>query len=245
MGAKSCQERVMRHLFNDTSTIERAVVMERTSRYSGRTLSAQLIEKGGWLMRNISLFAMCVLLTACTSTPMFPPEIMKDIDQEAFDVKDWKEQTAHVLSRNFVPHKIEAEGRIIKVIQKPEGVVILAEEQPAKTSLDFGPKNDLGEAPFIFTVLFNGFPEVEMLEVGNRLAVVGVTDKVQAENIGWTPSLLPHILAQCLHIWDTQGVRTVDDFAYEGMMGYYLKEQTFCLGENKERILSSSNAQIK
>ncbi len=33
-------------------------------------------------MRTIGLFAMCVLLAACATTPMFPPEIMKDVEKD-------------------------------------------------------------------------------------------------------------------------------------------------------------------
>ncbi|UVT15792.1 MAG: Slp family lipoprotein [Nitrospira sp.] len=195
-------------------------------------------------MRNIGLFAMCVLSAACTTPPMFPPEIMQDVEKNAVNVKAWKEQTAHPSSADFVRHKVELGGRIIKVIRKPEGVDILVEEQPIEKYPQYGPRNLEREDTFIFAILFNGFPESGMLQVGNPLAVVGAMDRASAEVIGWSPSVLPHLRAQCLHIWNTQGVKTIDDFAYAEAMGYYpSEERTFCLEENRNKSVSTTSVQ--
>ena len=192
-------------------------------------------------MRIVGLFAIYVLLAACTTTPMFPPEIMKDVEKDTFDFKTWKEQAYHPSNAHFVPHKVELGGRIIKVVQKPEGVLILAEKQPVEKYPGYGPRSAEQESPLMYAILFNGFPESGMLQVGNRLAVVGATDKAGTEVIGWIPTTMPHLLAQCLHIWNTQGVKTVDDFPYEGMMGYYPpEERTFCVEENERGSLSAS-----
>ena len=192
-------------------------------------------------MRTIGLFAMCVLLTACTTTPMFPPEIMKDVEQDTFNFKAWQEQAYQPSSVHFVSHKVELGGQIIKVIRKSEGVVILAEKQPIEKYPGYGPSRVEQEGPLMFAIRYHGFPESDMLQVGNRFAVVGATDGAGTETIGWTPTTLPHLLAQCLHIWNTHGLKTVDDFPYEGMMGYYpSEERTFCIKENEERSLSAS-----
>lgn len=192
-------------------------------------------------MRTIGLFAMCVLLTACTATPMFPPEIMKDAERDTtFDLKAWKEQSYQPSSVHFVSHKVELGGRITKVIRKSEGVVILAEKQPIEKYPGYGPSHVEQEVPLMFAIRFNGFPESNMLQVGNRLAVVGATDGAGAESIGSTSTVLPQLVAQCLHIWNTHGLKTVDDFSYEGAMGYYpSEERTFCIAENEERSLSA------
>ena len=51
-------------------------------------------------MRIIGLFAMCLWLEACTTTPLFPPEVLKDVEANTFDAKAWKEQTSyHLLLR--------------------------------------------------------------------------------------------------------------------------------------------------
>jgi len=193
-------------------------------------------------MRTMGLFAMCVLMTACTTTPMFPPEIMKGVEKDTFDFKAWKEQAYHS-SAQFVPHKVELGGRIIKVIRKPEGVIILAEKQPIEQYPGYGANSADQESPFMYAILFNGFPEPGMLQVGNPLAVVGATDRAGTEVIGWAPISLPHLLAQCLHIWNIQGLKTVDVFPYEGAMGYYpSEERTFCIKESEGRSLSAGGA---
>ena len=194
-------------------------------------------------MRTIGLFAMCVLLGACTTPPMFPPEIMKGVEKGTFDFKAWKEQAYDPSSAHFVSHKVELGGRIIKVIRKPEGIVILAEKQPIEKYPGYGTDSVELESPSIYAIFFNGFPESGMLQVGNRFTVVGATDRAGTEVIGWTPTTLPHLRAQCLHIWNTRGLKTVDDFPYEGAMGYYpSEERTFCVKENEGRSLSASGA---
>lgn len=194
-------------------------------------------------MRTAGLFAMCILLAACTATPLFPPAIMKDVETESFSFKAWKEQAHHATHADFVPHKLQLGGQIIKVIRKSEGVVILAEEQSIEKSSGGGSGNLEPEGSFMFAIFFNGFPESDMLQAGNRLVVVGTTDRTSAEVIGWTPRVLPHLLAQCLHIWNTQGLKTIDDFPYLNAMGHYpSEERTFCIEGHKRRSLSISDA---
>src|SRR5574338_1565881 len=96
-------------------------------------VSSGLQQKGESPMRSIGLVAMSVWLSACSTTPMFPPAVMKDVDANTRDVKDWEEQAYHPSGAAFVPHKVELAGEIIRVIQKPNDVVILAEEQPLDT----------------------------------------------------------------------------------------------------------------
>lgn len=185
-------------------------------------------------MRTLGLFVMGVLLAACTTTPMFPPEIMKDVEKDAFDFKAWQEQAYQPSNAHFVPHKVELGGRIIKVIRQPEGVVILAEKQPIEKYPGYSSNSTEQESPFMYAILFNGFPESGMLQVGNRLAVVGATDRAGAEVIGWTPITMPHLLAKCLHIWNSRGLKTVDDFSNAEVTEYYPSEgRTFCSDKNQ------------
>ncbi len=194
-------------------------------------------------MRTLGLFVMGVLLAACTTTPMFPPEVMKDVEKETFDFKAWKEQASSPSGTNFITHKVELGGRIIKVIQKSEGIVILAEKQPIEKYPGYGPRSVEQGGPLMFAIRYHGIPESDMLQVGNHLAVVGVTDGAGTNVIGWTPTTLPQLVAQCLHVWNTKGLRTVDDFFYEGTMGYSPpEERTFCIAENKEKSLSASGS---
>jgi len=194
-------------------------------------------------MRPIGLFVMCVLLVACTTPPVFPPEITKDIETDTVAVKAWKEQTSYPSGAKFSSHKVQLGGHITQVIRKPEGVVILAEEQPIDKYLGYGPASVRREGSCEFAIDFNGFPDADALQVGNQLAVVGTTDRARPETIGRIPRVIPHLHAQCLDIWKTQGVKT-DNITYQGSMGYYpLEKRIFCQEEGKGDSFSTGDGQ--
>jgi starvation-inducible outer membrane lipoprotein len=162
-----------------------------------------LDRKRRFAMRMIGLVAMCVLLGACTTAPIFSPEIMKNVETNTFDVEAWRKQTDQPSSANFVPHKVELGGEIIEVIRKPEGIILLVEKQPIKNyTADSSKSAKRGDA-FWYAITFNGAPEPSMLQRGNKLVVVGMTAKAGTEMIGGAPRVLPHLTAQCLHIWNT------------------------------------------
>lgn len=108
--------------------------------------------------------------------------------------------------------------------------------------LGYGPTSAGRVEAFRFAIVFAGFPDDDMLKVGNQLAVVGEMAGSRPESSDSTPSLvLPHLVAQCLLIWKTERFET-DTFPYGGMMGYYpLERRTFCRKEDKGRNLSTSN----
>ncbi len=181
-------------------------------------------------MRMIGLVTMSVWLSACTSTPMFPPAIMKDVEANAFDAKVWEDQAYRPLSANFVPHKGELAGQIIKAIRKPNGVVILADEQPLDMHPASSPmKTEQDGAPW-FAITFKGAVESSLLQAGNRLIVVGTTQRASSEMLGGAPRMLPHLMAQCLHIWDTEGVKNMHVYSDGFSRDYPAEERTFCLG---------------
>jgi len=194
-------------------------------------------------MRIIGLFAMCLWLGACTTTPLFPLEVTKDVETDTVAIKGWKEQTPYSSGANFVSHKVELGGQITQVIRKPDGVVILAEEQPINKYLGYGPTSVRRDGSFEFAIVLNGFPDTDMLQTGNQLAVVGATDSSSPETVGSMPRVLPHLLAQCLHIWKTQGFET-DFVPWEGSMGYYpLEKRTFCRKEGTGETMSTGDGQ--
>ena len=184
-------------------------------------------------MPTIGLFVMWVLLAACTTTPVFPPDLTRDIKTDPGVLKAWKAQTFNPPGVNVSSHKVQLGGQITQVIRKPEGIVILAEEQPIDKYLGYGPTSVKREGSFEFAIVFNGLPEADALQVGNQIAVVGTTDRARPETIGWMPRVIPHLRAQCLDIWKTQGFET-DNITYQGSMGYYpLEKRTFCQEEGK------------
>lgn len=194
-------------------------------------------------MRPISLFVMSVLLAACTTPPLFPPELTKDIETDTVAVKAWKAQTSYPSGANFVSHKVELGGQITQILRKPDGVVILASEQPIDKHLGYGPTSLTRQGAFEFAIVFNGFPDTDMLQVGNQLAVVGATDGSSSEMTGRMPRVVPQLVAQCLHIWKTEGFDTNN--YYEGSMGqqYPLENRTFCQEEGTRKTLSTGGGQ--
>lgn len=191
-------------------------------------------------MRTIYFLAMYLWLNACTAAPLFPPEIAKDIKTDISVITAWKEQRSYASGANFGPTKVQLGGRITQVIPKPGGVVILAEEQPIDKYLGYGPTSVGREGAFRFAIVFTGFPDDDMLKTDNQLAVVGEMEGLRPEGIGSTPKVvLPHLRAQCLHIWKTEGLES-DNFAYEGSMGYYpLESRTFCRKKDDGKDLST------
>ena len=196
-------------------------------------------------MRMIGLFAVGILLEACTTAPLFPPEIMKNVETNTFDVEAWRKQTYQPSSTNFVPHKVELGGEIVEVIRKPEGIILLVEKQPIKNYAADGSKSAKRGDSFWYAITFNGAPEPGMLRRGNKLVVVGMTDRPGTEMIGGAPRVLPHLTAQCLHIWNTRELEMADFSYYGGAMGHHPpEEETFCLGDDNEQSLSVALAQV-
>ncbi|HWF60867.1 MAG TPA: Slp family lipoprotein [Nitrospira sp.] len=195
-------------------------------------------------MRLIRLFAMCVLLEACIMVPMFPPEVMKDVETNTFDVKAWQEQVYRPSNVDFVPRKVALGGEIIQVIRKPEGVVLLVEEQPIENHSTYGSKNVEREESFWYPIAFNGSLERDILQRSNKLVVVGMTDKADTQMIGGAPKVLPHLLAECLHIWNVRDAAPANFSCYGGPMGHHpAKERTFCLEDDSVKSLPISEPQ--
>lgn len=188
-------------------------------------------------MRSVGGVAIFVLLAACTNTPLFPPEVMKGVNNDAVAIEAWKDQVSHP-SANFASQKVEMEGTIIKVVPKPQGAIILIDGHPVGEGRLSHPKDDAGEGMLRFAIVFDGTVDFGMLQTGNRVVVIGITDKPASESIGWMPRPLPHLRAQCLYI------RKIDQselnrFPYGDMSRTTHGERTFCRKENLGMPLST------
>lgn len=180
-------------------------------------------------MRIIGLIMMSVWLGACSGTPMFPPTMTKDVEANTFDAKTWEQEAYQPPGATFVPHKVELAGEIIRVIQKSERLVILAEERPLDARLASSPTSDQQNGAPWFAITFKGFVEPKMLQTGNRLFVIGTTYQAGPELFGGAPRVLPHLRAQCLHIWNTEGVKNKYWMSDSGAVPYTPEERTICL----------------
>lgn len=192
-------------------------------------------------MRIVGLIAIGLWLGACSTAPMFPPETMHDVEANTFDAKAWEKQAYEPSSSTFVPHKVELAGEIIRVLHKPDGVVILAEERPLDPHLASSPRtNGPDDAPW-FAVTFKGSIDPRLLQTENLLVVVGTTYQAGPEPFGGAPRVLPHLSAQCLHIWNTEGVKNSYFYSETGdAEPYPPEEQTVCLEGRKSRDLQDS-----
>ncbi|MFO0698163.1 MAG: Slp family lipoprotein [Nitrospira sp.] len=189
-------------------------------------------------MRTLGFFIACVSLAACTTPPLFPPEITKSVETDTFDIKAWKDQAYHLSDATFVPHKVKLAGEIIRVIRKPKGIVILAEEQPLDAHPASGPAHVEQDGSLWFAITFKGVVDSRMLQAGNRVTVIGTTTRADAEMLGGAPRVLPHLAAQCLHIWNTEGAKNKYYYSSGFARPYPPEEQTFCREESIGSLMS-------
>lgn len=193
-------------------------------------------------VRIIGLFLVDLMLGSCTY-PIFPTRVMKDAETDSFDVKAWKDQAYHSSHKPFVPHKVELGGVILQVSHKPDGVVILAEEQPLDEHLVSSPiRLELENAPW-FAITFQGAVEPRVLQTGNRLVVIGMMNRARPKLFEGAQRMLPHLTARCLHIWNTEEVKNMyvctEDTTTAGR--YPADECTFCLKENATGAVPNTN----
>lgn len=200
-------------------------------------------------MRIIGLLTMSVWLSACSTTAsVFPPAIMKDVEANTFDAKAWEDQAYHPSGVTFVPHKVELAGEIVRVIQRSDQLVILAEERPLEAHPTSSPPSIEPDSAPWYAITFKGAVEPSLLQAGNRLIVVGTTYRARPEMFGGAPRMLPHLMAQCLRIWDIE--RAKNRYFYvpttDAVEPYPPEERTFCLeGSNASSLPSGSQGDVK
>ena len=192
-------------------------------------------------MRLIGVIATSLWLSACTATPMFPPAVMKDVEANTFDAKAWEQQAYQPSGAKFSPHKVELAGQIIKVIRTPDRIVILAEEQPLEARPTSDQTNIERENAPWFAITFRGTVEPKMLQTGNRLVAVGTTSQASAEMLGGAPRMLPHLRAQCLHIWNSEGVKNMYAYFTDFVEPWPPEERTFCREDSTAGLMSSGS----
>lgn len=171
------------------------------------------------LSRSMVILASLVL-TACTPYQVFPPGVTDGVDSN-FDFSAWR------LTPNAkTDRKIQLGGRIIQADVKDGTVSIVAAQLPIVEHPAYGPK-DTGKRSGEFTITYEGKIEPNLLQIGNRLIVVGITRTTRIVIVDDIPRSFPTVMARCLHIWNTGG-RDIADFPSYGAGYETLEEQTFC-----------------
>lgn len=193
-------------------------------------------------MRLTGLLVLCLMLAACTNAP-FPPAVMKEFGPNTFDVRAWMDQAYHPAHKDFTSRKVKLAGVILEAIRNPDGVVLLVKQEQLKEDIKTSPTSVEQDSPRWFALVFHGAVEPRVLQTGNHLIAVGMTDSASAESFGGAPRVLPHLQAQCLHVWNDLGVQNMylcnGDTSYAGL--YPPDEQTFCLERNTADGMSSGS----
>ncbi len=172
-------------------------------------------------MKHRMVIVLCSLLIgACASTQVFPPEAMEGVDKN-FDFTAWR-----MMPNAKAGKKIQLGGRIIQAEAKEGGVVLVVVQLPIVEHPAYGPK-DNGKRSGEFVVSYQGKIDPSSLQPGNRLVVVGATQNAKVVMVDDIQRSLPSVAARCLHIWNTGG-REVADFPSFGGGYEPLEENTFC-----------------
>ncbi len=161
------------------------------------------------------------LLGACASDSIFPPDATKGVDPD-FDFTRWR-----MLPNQAEGKKVQLGGRIIDAATKGETVSIVVAQLPIVEHPAYGPK-DTGKSRGEFAVVYRGRIDPSLLQRGNRLIVVGMTQSPNIFSVDDLPKSLPTVEAICVHVWKTGG-REIGEFPFNAGGGYQpLVEETLC-----------------
>ncbi len=173
------------------------------------------------LLRASVVAVLCVLSVACAPVQLFPPAVMEDVDKD-FDFVAWKS-----IPNATVGRKVQLGGRIVQADLKGEEIIIVAVQLPIVEHPAYGPR-DTRKRTGEFVISYKGTIEPSALAIGNRLVVVGVTEKAKTLTLDDIPRSLPAVAARCVHIWKTAG-REISDFPHVGAGYEALEENTYCV----------------
>ncbi len=181
--------------------------------------------------RMIAAVTLCLSLGACAGPELFPPEVMQDV-APTFDYPAWRRaMSGHAEGVNLPWLKVQLGGRIVASESRNGGLLVVVEQLPIVNHPAYGPTDTIKrKGDFEFAFLFKGEIESSALAKGNRLIMVGRTQgKRETVLVDGAPKSEPYLIAQCVHIWKTEG-REIADFVSAGVGGGFspLEEKTYC-----------------
>lgn len=173
-------------------------------------------------MKDLAIILICVFLSSCADPPIFPPEILANVDRNV---------TFKMVNANPSSYKgstVEFGGQILGSRVDGPTIRMLVRELPIRTEPVYGPSNT-GKSQGLFVVAYQGEMTGQDLQEGNMLVVVGTLVGAVRETITELEVRRPTIQAECVHIWRTQG-HQIDDFPWLPTARYWpLVQQTFCV----------------
>jgi starvation-inducible outer membrane lipoprotein len=171
---------------------------------------------------NVFLGVTSVVLSGCSTGPLFPPAITNDVAAPEFGVLQAKTDV-------FKGRVVQLAGRIVGVEESPSGTIILAQELPVEKHPVFGPtETDKRTSSFVF--LYPGKVDRKALWFGNKFIVVAVAQGQKTLAIDGIPRTEPFVVARCMHVWTTgaYGSYGIEDFPHTPDGYYPLEHQTYC-----------------
>lgn len=173
-------------------------------------------------MRYFSIILTCVVLSGCAAPPLFPPEMLANVDRTLTFA------SLKINPNAYKGNTIEFGGQIVGSQVDQHEIRMLVRELPVEIQPVYGPV-DTGQFRGMFVVVYQGEMTAQDLQHGNMIIVVGtVLGAIQDSMIG-SAVTRPTVQAECAHIWRTQG-QQIDDFPYLPTAKYWpLVEQTFCV----------------
>lgn len=171
---------------------------------------------------NVFLGLTCVVLTGCSTDPLFPHAVAGDVAQE-FGVLQAKTNV-------FKGRVVQLAGRIVGVEESVSGTIILAQELPMEKHPVFGP-TETNKPTSSFAVLYPGKLDANALWFGNKFIVVAVAQGQQMLAIDGIPRTEPYVVARCMHVWKTgaYGSYEIEDFPHTTDGYYPLEHQSYCV----------------
>jgi starvation-inducible outer membrane lipoprotein len=161
-----------------------------------------------------------MVLNACATQGVFPLKVMNGVDSN-FDFARW-----HKMPNEVEGKKVQLGGRIVQSQASGEIVTIVVAQLPIVDHPAYGPK-DNGKNNGEFVITYQGPIETSILQPGNRVMVVGVTQPSKVVTVDDLTRSFPIVAAQCLHVWTTQG-RDIEEFPFFEAGYVTLEQKTIC-----------------
>jgi len=178
--------------------------------------------------RALACLLVVSLFLACAPTPIFPPEVLDKVDRTV---------TFENLTANPDLYKdriVELGGQIVGSIAEQDEVHMLVRELPIRTTPVYGPV-DTGRLSGMFVIHYTGKIGAQDLQDGNMVVVIGAVMGAVATSLTGTPVRRLTVIAECFHIWRTQG-NPIEDFPWTTSGRYVpLIQQIYCV--NRPNIL--------
>ena len=163
-----------------------------------------------------------IVSVGCSTPSLFPPDATRDAAVLHFGVLEAKPDV-------FKRRVVQLAGRIVRVEQSGDGLLIRAQELPMKQYPAYGPA-ETNKGTHEFAIMYPGKVDGKALWYGNKLVVVAVAQGSHEVHVDGLTRTAPYVVARCMHVWKTgeYGSYRIEDFPHLTDGYYPLEHQTYC-----------------